>query len=96
MSKEGELDTDEDGESVSIIPDDVEVGPVDAVASVGIVVELMSCVVEVDGLELDVQLSPLTTDAVAPKRSSLMKFMQYAKDPTVEVLKHSFFLLLVS
>ena len=39
------LDTDEDGESVSIVPDDVvEAGPGDVVASVGIVVTFVSCV----------------------------------------------------
>ena len=100
------LVTDEDGESVSIIPDDVvevgpgvgfvEVDPCDVVASVGVVVKFVSCVAEVGAVELDVQFSPLTMDVVAPKRSDLMKFMQYAKDPTVEVLKHSFFLLLAS
>ena len=100
------LVTDEDGESVSIIPDDVvevgpgvgfvEVDPCDVVASVGVVVKFVSCVAEVGAVELDVQFSPLTMDVVAPKRSDLMKFMQYAKDPAVEVLKHSFFLLLAS
>ena len=79
--------------SVSIIADGVvEVGPGDAVASVCLVV----AEVDAGAIELDVQFSPPTMDDVAPKRSDLMKFMQYAKDPTVEVLKHSFFLLLAS
>ena len=85
-----------DSDSVSIIPDGVvvvvKVSLGDAVGSVCLVVA------EVDAgeIELDVQFSTPTRDAVAPKRSDLMKFMQYAKDPTVEVLTHSFFLLLAS
>ena len=45
-------------------------------------------------VELEVQSE--TIDAVAPKRSVLMNFMQSANDPTVSELMHSFFILLAS
>ena len=82
------LDTDAD---VVSVPDVVVMDTGDAVASV---VDVVTCVVLGGAVELDGQ-SP-TTDAVAPKRSDLMKFMQYAKDPTVETLKQSFFLVLAA
>ena len=91
------LDTDAD---VVSVPDVVvmDTGTGDAVASVGdavaSVVDVVTCVVLGGAVELDGQ-SP-TTDAVAPKRSDLMKFMQYAKDPTVETLKQFFFLVLAA
>ena len=67
-------------------------GPGDAVASVCFVV----AEVDAGAIELDVQFSPPIMDAVASKISDLMNFMQYAKDPTVEVLTHAFLLFLAS
>ena len=81
------LDTDED---VVSVPDVVVMDTGDAVASVvNAVTVVLGGAVELDGQ------SP-TMDAVAPKRSDLMKFMQYAKDPTVETLKQFFFLVLAA
>ena len=73
------------------------VGAIELVGSVTGAIELVgassAAVVNVT-VELEVQSE--TIDAVAPKRSVLMNFMQSANDPTVSELMHSFFILLAS